>query len=300
MQGTIAQIVSLVVEGNAALRKIPTNGIGEGHTAMTFCEYVRFVDLAKTPNGWSERSVADTPIAWFKYLLDRKVTELRMVYGPSNDPNVDGVSVTDRMLVGFVGGGGRWLIQANKKDGCDLWEARWSVGDQSRKDQRIWQVTYGRIARNRAISPQQEPDLAAVRAEFERVLTDIGKFAKEQELTGFADCFEKALRDLVSESGFSGYHKELADPRLLPLAAIQLLSAAQSSWVFGGMGSWNDLGFSNADQDRYERLSEDLYRVINQAIVVATNASVAGPSNLSSPATVSEKAKDRPWWKIFG
>lgn len=136
MQGTIAQVVALVLEGNAVLRDVNSFGMGMEHSANKFCEFVRFVDLAKTPTGWSERQVATDPTAWFQYLKERGFTELRMLHGPSNDPNVDAVKVTDRMLVGFVGGGGRWSVQANKPNSSDYWEARWAVGDQQHADRR--------------------------------------------------------------------------------------------------------------------------------------------------------------------
>lgn len=300
MQGTISQIVALVIQGNAALRGTPSSGLSDQHSTMVFCEFVRFVDLAKTPTGWSERPVADSPNAWFQYLLERNVTALHMAYGPSEDPNVDGKTVTDRMLVGFVGGGGRWLIQADKPNSSDHWESRWSVGDQKRQDQRIWHVTYGRVAKNRPVSLRDEPDLTALRNELAAVLKDIREFASEQGLDGFAKCFERALEDLFSESDFNGFHKELANLELIPLGAIQLLSAAQSAWVFGGMGSWNDLGFEGEAQSRYERLSEALYSVINQAIVGATNSSASLLRSSVGVEVAGGNAKQRPWWKIFG
>lgn len=300
MQGTVSQIVALVIEGNAALRGVPSRGLGDHHSTMAFCEYVRFVDLARTSGGWSERPIASSPREWFHYLLDREVTALRMAYGPSNDPNVDGKAVTDRMLVGFVGGGGRWTVQADRPNGSDHWEGRWTVGDQERQDRRIWQVTYGRIAKNRRSSPQQEPDLAAARDEFSRALKEIGEFASGQKLDGFAQCFERGLHDLSATSDFNGYHKEFVDSQLLSLNAIQLLSAAQSAWVFGGMGSWNDLGFSGKTQVRYEQLSETLYQIINQAIVLAANSSAAPHGQEVRDPTVTGNVRPRPWWKIFG
>ena len=61
---------------------------------------------------------------------------------------------------------------------------------------------------------------------------------------------------------------------MLPFWATQLLGAAQAAWIFGAMGSWNDLGFEGDDQVLYERLSEDLYQLLNAAIVAAANASI--------------------------
>jgi hypothetical protein len=289
MQGSISQIVALVIEGNAVLRGIPSRGLDAHHSTTGFCEFVHFVDLAKSATGWSERPIAASPNEWFRYLAERQVTALRMAYVASNDANVDGKAVTDRMLAGFVRGGGRWLLQADNAKGADLWEGRWIVGDRDRMDRRIWQVTYGRVARNRPAEPQPKSDLGAVRDEFSRVLSDIGTFASEQKLDGFAQCFERALADLSATSDFNGFHREFANPHLLPVNAIQLLSASQSAWVFGGMGSWNDMGFARDTKTRYDQLSDALYRVINQAIVVATNSS-AFPPDLRAPAPRAAEA----------
>lgn len=91
-----------------------------------------------------------------------------------------------------------------------------------------------------------------------------------------------------------------ANPSLLPLEAIQLLSAAQSSWVFGGMGSWNDLGFEGEDQATYESLSEELYGTVNRAIVAATNASAVGGTRAPHPSPSGDKPGKRPCWKLLG
>ncbi|WP_374626443.1 hypothetical protein [Pandoraea sp.] len=300
MQGTIAQIVALVLEGNAVLRDVDSPGMGMEHSANTFCEFVHFVDLDKTPTGWSERQIAADPTAWFRYLKEHGFIELRMSHGPSNDPNVDGVTVTDRMLVGFVGGGGVWSVQANKPNSSDYWAARWVVGDQQSADRRIWRVTYGRVAGNRPPSEIEQVDLQSLRDQFCDVLMRVEAFATQKGLDGFAACFARGLEDLSAESPIHGFHKEFANSSLISRDAIQLLSAAQSSWVFGGMGSWNDLGFDGEDQATYESLSEALYRISNRAIVAATNTSAMGSICRAASTRNSVGPMKRPWWKIFG
>lgn len=298
MQGTIAHVVALVLEGNAALRGVSSAGLDSGHSTMTFCEFVRFVDLASTPTGWSERTVAEDPTAWFGYLKERGFNELRLSHGPSRGTNPNGVP--DRMRAAFIGGGGRWQIQASRPRGSDSWESRWTVGDRERADRRIWQVTYGRVARNQPPSAGEPIDLQALRDELREALGRIKAFASKQGLDNFAACFANGLEDLAAPSPAHGFHKEFANPSLLPLAAIQLLSAAQSAWVFGGMGSWNDLGFDGEDQATYESLSEALYSAVNRAIVAATNASSAGSACASEPDPGSDKPGRRVWWKRFG
>jgi hypothetical protein len=65
----------------------------------------------------------------------------------------------------------------------------------------------------------------------------------------------------------------------MPLEAKQLLGAVQAAWVFGGMGSWNDLGFDGDDQQEYDKLSIELFLLLNQAICSAINTTsgVADP-----------------------
>jgi hypothetical protein len=53
------------------------------------------------------------------------------------------------------------------------------------------------------------------------------------------------------------------------------LDACQSAWVFGGMGSWNDMGFEGADQKEYDHVSEQLFAALNETIQAAVDASCA-------------------------
>jgi len=97
------------------------------------------------------------------------------------------------------------------------------------------------------------------------VLSDLAKSWGEQ--------FDKANAILDSSSPNEGYyHKYLIPLENYSLTAKQILFAAGVAWVFGGMESWNDIGFDNKeDNNIYERLSEQLYSKINEAIVATTN-----------------------------
>jgi hypothetical protein len=58
-----------------------------------------------------------------------------------------------------------------------------------------------------------------------------------------------------------------------------LIKMAGRAWVFGGMGSWNDLGFNDpVARTRYETVSENPYRSVLTAIVAATKAEFDGSS----------------------
>ena len=288
MQTTIAQAIALTTHANAFNSGSAPTAVSDfypSNSTFAFCEQVRFVDLEPAGGGWTETDYAEDPTAWFARLKNSNARSLRLHYGSREPQNLGGRKVTDRMLVGFVGGGGRWLIEVATAAGSDYWEARWEVGDQSRADKKIWRVTYGRVERNRPTLPSRTSDTAAVKERLTQTLKVISAFARDQKVDGFASAFDRALAHLSSSDPSDGvYHSDLAPRGALPPEASQLLAAAQVAWVFGGMGSWNDLGFDGEDQATYDRLSEELFRLLNEAIVVATNAG-------------NSAERPKPWWK---
>ncbi|MDW8404343.1 hypothetical protein [Chloroflexus sp.] len=100
-------------------------------------------------------------------------------------------------------------------------------------------------------------------------LPEMVDFALAHYEDGFARLFDIALRLLDEPVN----PDQAAEAELLPPTANQLLSAVRAAWVFGGMGSWNDLAFAGEDGVEYETLTTKLYRLLNAAIVVAVNAS---------------------------
>lgn len=54
------------------------------------------------------------------------------------------------MSAGFVGGGGRWVLEVALASGqIDIWAAQWDVENANAPDDRIWKVTYFLIAQQR-------------------------------------------------------------------------------------------------------------------------------------------------------
>ena len=274
MQTSTAQIAALIIYGNAfLLRPSAVAGFYPGNSTFQHCEYVNFVDLRRDGNQWVEEALASDPPAWFETLRKQGVDTLRMQYGPSGR-----TYPADRLLAGFVGDGGRWLIEVQTSGLSDYWEARWQVGDRTRKDRRIWRVTYSRVAKNQPpITPQALEDLERLLQEFDQHLIAIEEFAHAQKLDNFANLFQRARSRLHSDPPYSDqYYGDLTRAEFLPLDAYKLLAACEDAWVFGGMGSWNDQGFDADTQPRYEALSEKLYQLLNRSIVVAANSSSYG------------------------
>ena len=278
MQGTIFQILVLVTHGNMVLSGQTVAGLYPQHDAFKFDEFVKFVDLERIGNTWGEKPFAEDPNDWLAKLKSQRCSGLRV-----ERISTDEKDLSDRMSVAFVGGGGRWLIEAVCPGGSEYWESKWEVGDRHRPDQKIWRVTYGRIARNQRTARTDVPSIEGLSAEMSQTLQDAISFSAKHKL----DWFEKAF-----QSGYSALKAE-SEPELngmalrgqLSLPASRLLAASQAAWVFGGMGSWNDLGFDGDDQRQYEAISDRLFRLINSSLIVT--------ANLSCPRT------GKSWWRFW-
>lgn len=273
MQGSITQIAALVLYGNYLLQNATKRLTPAflSNSAFQFCESVSFVDITPAPAGQpgEETQCAANPMDWFEHLRNEGVCGLCMRYGPSSGKT----GLADRMLVGFVGGGGRWLIEAYRADEASYWESRWQLGDRNRPDRNIWRVSYLRIFRGKAMPAASAENLEQLKQELRQCLEEIVGFSRSQKLDNFTKCFEAGLAKLDSSTPLAGlYLEDIAPPGFLSLRAMQLLGAAEEAWVFGGMGSWNDMGFAGETQMQYEKVSERLYQLLNRVIVAVVNS----------------------------
>ena len=110
--------------------------------------------------------------------------------------------------------------------------------------------------------------------QLDEVLVQIEAFAIGHNLEYWAKQFTDARRALDSNTPEVFYYNtHLISSINYSLTARQIIYAAATAWVFGAMGSWNDLGFNNnEDNEKYEALTEKLYEKVNQAIIAALNS----------------------------
>ena len=269
MNHPIAQLVALACHANARLRGgRPATSFLQENSTTRFCDRIAFV---RTDRSWlgrpRETPTADDPDAWFDVLAAERATNVRLFHATRDHP-----LFPDRFTAGFVGGGGVWLLLVSYEHGCERWIANWEVWNREAPESRIWRVTYrgdrGSFERDNG------PTLPAARAELISALLRIHAFAAAHDCQPFTDNFRDALHTLTNTTTRHGYHHDL-DAGMLPADATNLLDAAQSAMVFGGMGSWNDMGFDGDAGVEYEASSAALYAALNDAIVAATNASAA-------------------------
>ncbi len=133
MQTSIAQAAALTIHGNYLLQGHDPVPFWPGASVFTFCKHVQFFVTAGRLRH-RETAAASDPEEWLRALRAESFVGLRLQCHPAND-----LFIGDRMSIGLVGGGPRWLVEAVRVPGADLWEPRWELGDREDPDQKGWE-----------------------------------------------------------------------------------------------------------------------------------------------------------------
>ncbi|WP_448702255.1 hypothetical protein ACFGVR_07965 [Mucilaginibacter sp. AW1-3] len=268
MTGSLAQVIALVSFGNEFLTtgSLPDNFYPD-NSVFQYCKSINFFDFKKGFLRTKQIMVAEDPTKWLDFLKSDGCKKLRLSF------QEDGTLEQDHKLAAFVGGGGLWLIEAINSDGYStLWANKWEVIDPDAADRKIWGISYIAIQKNQAGSTTQT-DLSIVKGEFSDCLHTIADFAYKNNLLSWGAIFDKANDTLSNNNPISeDYYKDFIIDKNYSLLARQLLISAKKAWVFGGMGSWNDMWFESDEENKvYSELSANLYENVNNAIIAAIN-----------------------------
>lgn len=210
---------------------------GGGRAPELFPDHTTFKFVAEIRFG----DITGSTAAWFERLRNRGVRRLRLA------PSVDKV-LADR----------------------EAWTAEWRVKDAHAPDQRVWSVSYAR--RRVWRRPPPGPTIPGATEGFEHALVAAEGFARwDRFLEAFVSSFVEARELLVASDPVIPYHLDLV-PASWDLTGRRLLAAAACAWVFGGMGSWNDVYFEDDVQGHaYATVSRELYAALTSAITAAAN-----------------------------
>jgi hypothetical protein len=269
MTGTLAQMVALTCHGNALIGGFEHPRFFLENSTCQYCDSVKFIIFKKPLIGKiKELIVAENPDEWLASLKNRGVTGLRLSRTPKNDPQFP-----DWMSAGLVGGGGTRKLEVVLAGGTsEFWAARWLVWNQNAPERKIWRVSYCLIETAKT-NRQNLRKISDVKSDFRKALAEIREFSEQQKCDNFTQSFVKAMQELDHSEAEAVYHKDLYVPGTLTDDAAAILKAATNAWVFGAMVSWNDMGFTGDIQKEYERVSENLFQVLNEAISVAATSS---------------------------
>jgi hypothetical protein len=245
VNGELAQLVALAAHGNAFLAGLEQESPElEAGATFRYTSSLQFVD---------DDVVSTTTSAWFEVLRDEGVSRLEVATAP-----------TRRNFVAFANAGRWWLVAGDRS-----WRGEWSVTDAQASDHRIWSAVY------RVFDPpdaDDAQDVANARSRLEEALADVSDFC-DRHSTGFEEHFERAARLLDSPAPKIPYYDDVLPTRGYDLATRQLLAAATEADLFGGIGSWNDLGFDQPDVEaEYGAVSDRLFEAVIDATVAAANS----------------------------
>lgn len=268
MQTHILRTISLIAVGNAALRGRDVSGYWPNAGLFQFDKQVEFV----VQQGEKYTQAAADPNAWIAKLRDLNCRGLRLHNAPMQQREGIGPQ-KERMLVGMVGGGPRWLIETVMPSRCEIWEGYDRLGDKDDPARKIWLSAYVMLGET---EPQNDADsdVAAAMNEARSAIGDAAALAQEMQYAeNFAEMLTGALSVLNGE-GPQVTHPVLDffDRTDLAPEAKRLLAGATQAWIFGGMGSWNDLGAPDHLAERYEHVSEALFLALTRAAIVTANS----------------------------
>ena len=267
MLGPIAQTLALTCVGNAALKCCDVGGFWPDATVFRFSKSCDF----RCVEGKSVELLAADPLAWFAMLGEQKCKGLRLHHAPRPRGPKQTLPVSDRMLVGFVGGGPAWLIEQVGAGASTLWQGFDRVGDAHDGERKIWRHSYLRQGKTAPQDLSAAP-LSTITSAMAPILAEIEALADKLDAANFAGCFADA-RALLD--GAPSPSPDFARYAPLSEAQTRLLAAIETAWVFGAMGSWNDISPPQEFAGDYDRLSDALFSVLNEAVCAVANASFA-------------------------
>jgi hypothetical protein len=154
--------------------------------------------------------------------------------------------------------------------GNRLWRGQWQFGTRVSDGAQIVIANY--VSDPVPVGPARI-GVDAAAGELDRMLGRAAEFADRQQVPEWAARFTDARRHWAGE----GSARPASGPDLFPDSwpdpdSRRLADMAHAAWVFGGMGSWNDLGFADpAAQREYEQISRDLFDAVMRACVACVN-----------------------------
>ena len=266
MQTNILRSIGLVTVGNAALGGRDVSAFWPGSTLF---RHYKHTDFLIARGGGEYIPVAPDPLTWFAKLKAMGCKGLRLHTAPMQQREGIGPQ-KERMLVGMVGGGPRWLIEAVQPARAEIWEGFDRLGDRDDPEQKIWRGAYLMLG----ASERQEDadcDIAGADSDVRTALIAIEALARDIPGAPFADDFANAI-DVLDGATPANPSLDFLHLTDLGADARRLLAASVQGWVFGAMGSWNDVGVEEGLSARYEETSEALFLALQCAATAVANS----------------------------
>ena len=253
----LAQLVAIVTHGNAYLTSKASAQPPEiSHDLMVFdtIKQIKFVEK-KRPSEKAPTQLSDGTAGWYRYLKDHKVRRLRIVTLDWSKERPDLPAV----MASAFAGCGNWAILSEGTKADTIWFPQYRSGN----DETLAFVGTQLDKRY----PEASTDLDVAELTLKNALTNIKDYAVEEKVgDNWVGIFSRALEILASDGPSRGFILQLFPESGYGHKAHRILQAASEAWVFGGMGSWNDMGGGK----RYTVVTDALYTALIDGVITAT------------------------------
>jgi hypothetical protein len=259
----LAQIIALITHGNEYLSS-PGKDVLElypWHSTFQFVSNVSFRE-EKSTGGTSRNSqiIVNVTHTWFSHLEAEGVKYLKL-----DLLNLD--MLPSPYATSILTAGGAWVIQT---DMGKCWQAKWSLQKEGHPQAGIWKVEYRESDNSPVIT--NFLDIETAYSVLKNSLLDAQDFSLRWKF-GWDKWFAEAISILQSPSPIQPYYADLLPHGFENIRVRQLLAGALKAWVFGGLGSWNDMYIANSSQENeYQRISKSLYQAVIQSVGAVVSA----------------------------
>ena len=266
MNTELADLVALVAHGSAWLAGAtgtpPPDPLAD---TAAIRRSLRFDDGA----GGGVASARD----WLVQLRDRGGRRLWLVVHEGRAP----MGAPPRMMAGFANAG-RSAVVVDLGAAAEVWTATWEVGVKPGPGRTaIWDVVYSSTLVGPVGEELSAPEVGPAFERLQAALAAAEAFALSQDETWIAEWAEvfRAALDAGAADPSGGHYAGILPERGFSDQARRLVAMAGQAWVFGGMGSWNDVVVSEEPgRTRYGEVSEELFQAVLHGIEAAANAFV--------------------------
>jgi hypothetical protein len=262
MNAELAELIALVAHGNAFLYGLRQPAeLTQGNSTFQYVKSVRFVRPLESGSADSS-VVATTTAGWLETIRSAGAERLWLLTPTVRYLNEEGL----------VNAGVGAIVVTGAAD-AEVWRGYWELISPRPTDGRIWSVRYEPmpVGEDVFFDPLVVDDAAA---DLRAVLADAAAVAvAESALRHFAPWFRDAAKLLDHPHPIPPYHPDMLPDVGYSLESRRLLAASTQAWVFGGMGSWNDVVIDDQSfRTAYDLISSRLWSAVIAGLDSAVNA----------------------------
>jgi hypothetical protein len=259
----LAQTIALIAHGNEYLSssRRELHELFPSHSTFQYVSDVSFQrGKALDPRPGRSETLARNTRGWFSRLGIDRIRSLKLDL--LNLQHLPPPYATSLFTAGSA-----WVIQT---DQGKCWQGNWSFMNPGSRQAKIWKVDYWEHDNIPVI--KDFPDIETAYRDLESSLVEARNFSEKRKF-GWEKWFGKAVELLHNPSPVLPFYADLLPSTFENTKIQQLLAGALQAWVFGGLGSWNDVYITDSSLEKeYQQISKSLYASVIQAVGAVTNS----------------------------